>query len=106
MRAYGLLLQAGLGRREEALALHRKAIDLSPLSVLSINFLGRCLEALGRFDEALTQRKKALDIDPDHTLTLWECRNVSLADFWGLRRSGEIAQKVVFYQSRAGVGPG
>jgi TolB-like protein/Flp pilus assembly protein TadD len=68
---YGLLLQAGLGRSEEALALHRKAIELNPLSDYSINRLGWCLDALGRFDEALTQFKKALDIDPGQMLTLW-----------------------------------
>jgi tetratricopeptide (TPR) repeat protein len=85
---YGVLLQANLGRPEEALALHKKAIDLSPLSVLSINFLGWCLEALGRFDEALDQRKKALDIDPDHTLTLW---NVAIFHW---RISGDYGEAV------------
>jgi tetratricopeptide (TPR) repeat protein len=68
---YGQLLQEWLGRSEEALTLHRKSIELSPLSDFSINRLGWCLEDLGRFDDALTWYKKGLDIDPGHTLTLW-----------------------------------
>ncbi|MBW2694347.1 MAG: tetratricopeptide repeat protein [Deltaproteobacteria bacterium] len=87
--SYGGLLQSGLGRPEEALSLHRKAIDLSPLSVVYINYLGWCLEALGRFDEALTQRKKALDIDPDHTLTHW---NVATYHWWISGDYGEAAR--------------
>jgi tetratricopeptide (TPR) repeat protein len=69
--AYGLLMHEKLGRPEEALVLHRTAVELNPLSEYSINRIGWCLDRLGRFDEALTQYKKALDVDPDHTLTLW-----------------------------------
>jgi tetratricopeptide (TPR) repeat protein len=89
--AYGLLLQAGLGRSEEALALHRRAIELSPLSTYSINRLGWCLDALGRFDEALTQFKKALDIDPGQMITLW---SVAMRHWKISRDYGEAARSL------------
>ena len=41
---YGDLLRGPLGRYEEALALHRKAAELDPLSARIINSVGADLE--------------------------------------------------------------
>jgi tetratricopeptide (TPR) repeat protein len=54
-----------LGRPEEALALHRKAIELDPLSAEIIYSLGDDLSDLGRSDEALTLWENALEADPE-----------------------------------------
>jgi TolB-like protein/DNA-binding winged helix-turn-helix (wHTH) protein/Tfp pilus assembly protein PilF len=63
---YGYILRAYLGRYEEALALHRKAAELDPLSVGIILEVGADLESLGRFDEALARYQRALEVDPGH----------------------------------------
>jgi tetratricopeptide (TPR) repeat protein len=67
---YGQLLRAGLGRYEEALAMHRKAVELNPLSTYSINAVGWDLDALGRFDDGLTWFKKAFEVDPGYSNNL------------------------------------
>jgi TolB-like protein/Tfp pilus assembly protein PilF len=63
---YGMLLNNDLGRSEEALALHRKALELDPLSVNVIKTVGDDLFDLGQFDEALAWYEKALEVDPGH----------------------------------------
>jgi tetratricopeptide (TPR) repeat protein len=63
---YGFLLRAYLGRYEEALALHRKAAELDPLSAGIISEVGAGLESLGRFDEALARYQRALEVDPGY----------------------------------------
>jgi tetratricopeptide (TPR) repeat protein len=63
---YGELLSKYLDRPEEALALHRQAFELNPLSAAVITDVGEDLEMLGRFDEALTWYEKALEVDPDN----------------------------------------
>jgi hypothetical protein len=50
--------------------LHRKAVELSPLSIISIHFIWEDLTALGRYDEALIWLKKSLAVDPDSSLIL------------------------------------
>jgi len=55
-----------LGRYEEALALHRKAAELDPLSAGIILEVGADLESLGRFDEALARYQRALEVDPGY----------------------------------------
>jgi tetratricopeptide (TPR) repeat protein len=61
---YGFLLRGYLGRYEEALALHRKAAELDPLSARIIVEVGSDLESLGRFDEALARYRRAIEVDP------------------------------------------
>ena len=63
---YGELLREYLGRFEEALALHRKAAELDPLSASIIVGVGSDLRSLGRFDEALAWYQRALEVDPGH----------------------------------------
>jgi tetratricopeptide (TPR) repeat protein len=62
---YGDLLGSALGRAEEALVLHRKALALDPFSVGIMNSIANDLESLGRFDEALAGYEKALEVDPN-----------------------------------------
>ena len=46
---YGFLMR-DMGRPEEALTLHRKGVELDPLSARLIHQVGMDLDALGRFD--------------------------------------------------------
>ena len=60
-----------LGRAEEALILHRKGVELNPLSALMINLVGQDLDVLGRFDEGLSLYEKSFDVDPAFNLNLY-----------------------------------
>ena len=63
---YGFMLRTDLGRPEEALELHRRGVELDPLSgPLMIN-LAADLIALGRFDESRQWLEKVTDILPDY----------------------------------------
>ncbi|HUO82158.1 MAG TPA: tetratricopeptide repeat protein, partial [Gammaproteobacteria bacterium] len=63
---YGGLLREALGRPEEALALHRKGLELDPRSALmQVNYAFDLL-ALGRFEEAQAALEKAIELDPQH----------------------------------------
>jgi tetratricopeptide (TPR) repeat protein len=64
---YGGLLRMSLDRPDEALVLHRKALELDPLSAAVIAEVGMDLSALGRFDEALDSYENALEVDPEDT---------------------------------------
>jgi tetratricopeptide (TPR) repeat protein len=87
---YGDLLRAALGRPEEALALHRKAIELDPLSAEIIYSLGDDLSALGRSDEALTLWENALDADPELGI-----HSAIAHNYWNV--SGQLDEAVVWY---------
>ena len=69
--AYADFLRDTLGRHEEALALHRKIVELNPLSADALNGVGQDLAALGRFDEALSWNEKSFEVDPGYSLNLW-----------------------------------
>ncbi len=62
---YGDLVGSNLGRPEEALVLHRKALALDPFSVGIMNSIATNLEHVGRFDEALAGYEKSLEVDPN-----------------------------------------
>ena len=53
---YGEMLRAYLGRKEEALALHQKGLELDPLSTSLNMTLAEDYHELGRFEDALRQR--------------------------------------------------
>jgi adenylate cyclase len=63
---YGALLGQILARYEEALALHRKVLELDPLSLDASQEVGRDLYYLGRFDEALSWYERVLEINPGY----------------------------------------
>jgi tetratricopeptide (TPR) repeat protein len=97
--AYGELLRNALGRPEKALALHRKAIELDPLSANIIANLGIDLSALGRSDEALAWWKKALEVDPE--LRIYD----AIADhYW--YSIGQLDEAVVRYAKAMSLDPG
>jgi len=96
---YGQLLRSELGRPDEALALHRKAIALDPLSADAIASVGRDLSTLGRPDEAVAWWKKAIEIDPQLGVS------DAIADhYWYV--TGELDQAVVWYGKAISVDPG
>jgi tetratricopeptide (TPR) repeat protein len=63
---YGNLLIADLARYEEGLVLHRKAVELDPLSLESITNLIGALFSMGRHDEGLALCERVLEIDPGY----------------------------------------
>ncbi len=54
------------GRLDEAIAHHRKALEIRPDFAGARNNLGLLLARLGRLDEAITEYRKALEINPDY----------------------------------------
>jgi tetratricopeptide (TPR) repeat protein len=61
---YGEMLRAYLGRKEEALALHQKGLELDPLSTSLNMTLAEDYHELGRFEDALRQCQRVVEIDP------------------------------------------
>ncbi len=68
---YANMMRDVLDRPEEALALHRKAVELEPLSAGTIKNVGIDLEILGRFDEALVRYQKSIEVDPNYADGYW-----------------------------------
>jgi len=97
---YGDLLSEYLGRPEEALALHRKALELNPLSAGIMNSVGEDLARLGRFDEALTWYEKTLEADPGYAHGYW----IIAGHYWGV--SGQLDEAAVWYVRSLSFGPG
>jgi TolB-like protein/class 3 adenylate cyclase/Tfp pilus assembly protein PilF len=96
---YGQLLRSELGRPDEALALHRRAVELDPLSGDAIANVGRDLSVLGRSEEAVDTWKKAIEIDPQLGVS------DAIADhYWYV--TGELDQAVVWYGNAISVDPG
>jgi TolB-like protein/Tfp pilus assembly protein PilF len=97
---YGDLLRNYLGRSEEALALHRKAAELDPLSASIISSVGWDLESLGRFDEALARYQRALEVDPGYVQAY-----SSIGDHYR-SVSGRLDEAVVWYAKGISLDPG
>ena len=97
---YGLLLRHVLGRPEEALTLHRKAVELNPLSAYSINQVGQNLDYLGRFDEGLSWYEKSFEADPGYSLNLWSLG----VHHWLI--SGEFGEAVRWLRKAVSSDPG
>ena len=55
----------GLGRLDEALACHRRAVDLRPDYALAHHNLSLALQGQGRLDEAAASYRRALELRPD-----------------------------------------
>jgi tetratricopeptide (TPR) repeat protein len=61
---YGYLL-SGLGRHEEALSELRLALELDPLSLITLAAAGTASFYARRYEETIAHLRHALDIDPD-----------------------------------------
>jgi serine/threonine-protein kinase len=96
---YGYLLRHILGRPEEALAVHRKAIELDPLSAEIIGLLGSDLSALGRSDEALAWWNEALELDPSLPI------HAVVGDHYWMAL-GQLDQAVSWYAKAIELDPG
>jgi tetratricopeptide (TPR) repeat protein len=97
---YGFLLRVYLGRYEEALALHRKAAELDPLSAGIIVGVGADLQSLGRFDEALARYQRALEVDPGYADAYITIGN----HYWSVL--GQLDEAVVWYAKGISLDPG
>jgi tetratricopeptide (TPR) repeat protein len=98
--SYGDLLLVNLGRPEEALALHRKALELDPFSGNYISAVGADLHALGRFDEALAEYERALVVDPAYP---WSYRAIG-EHHWFV--SGQLDDAVPWFRKAIALDPG
>lgn len=74
------------GRREEALQVFDKAVQLKPDEANHWRDLGNALVALGRTAEALLSFQHALKLDPQH----WEAANQCAILLHGLGRAEEL----------------
>jgi tetratricopeptide (TPR) repeat protein len=61
---YGYLL-SGLGRHEEALSELRLALELDPLSLITLTAMGSACFYARRYEEAIAHYRHALNIEPD-----------------------------------------
>jgi tetratricopeptide (TPR) repeat protein len=62
---YSMLLGQTLGRRDEALEMIKKAVELDPRSPIILAHVGGGYAGVGRFDESLAWYRKSIEIDPD-----------------------------------------
>jgi TolB-like protein/Flp pilus assembly protein TadD len=62
---YGVLLKWDFGRVEDALPLHKKALELDPLSTSLNMSVAEDYHEMGRYEEALKQCQRVIEIDPD-----------------------------------------
>ena len=85
---------------EEALALHRKAAELDPLSAGITKNIGNDLEILGQFDEALERYRKSIEIDSDYADGYW---NIGL-HAWTV--SGHLDDAVNWFEKSIALNPG
>ena len=84
---------SSLGRPEEALVLHRKALALDPFSVGIMNSIANDLEYLGRFDEALAGYEKSLEVDPNFAESYHSIGRLLLVRFRTTRRCRGLVRK-------------
>jgi TolB-like protein/tetratricopeptide (TPR) repeat protein len=73
---YGQMLQGQPGRIDEALAMHRRAIELDPQSAIIFNDYAGGLLAASQLDAALTNYRKSVSIEPRFTRGWWGIANV------------------------------
>jgi tetratricopeptide (TPR) repeat protein len=78
----GVVLQAK-GQWDEAIAEHKKGIELNPKSAAAHSNLGFALADRGQLDEAIACYKKAIELDPKNALF-----HNNLAD--GLKETGDL----------------
>ena len=97
---YGYFLSEIVDRPQEALALHRKSLELNPLSAAVIVNVGEDLSNLGRFDEALTWYENALEVDPGYAEGYWAIA----IHYWFV--SGRLDEAVVWFAKGVSLDPG
>jgi tetratricopeptide (TPR) repeat protein len=91
---YGYLLSA-LGRHEEALSELRLALDLDPLSLVTLAAIGSASFYARRYEEAIAHYRHALDIEPDFPAVLADLART-------LEYSGRTAEAVQEFERALG----
>jgi TolB-like protein/Tfp pilus assembly protein PilF/predicted Ser/Thr protein kinase len=86
---YGVFL-INLGRFEEGLAEHRRALELDPLSPYVAGFLAYNYMVARRYDESISESRKAIALDPNMALL-----QAILA--WGYAAQGKYPQAIEEY---------
>ena len=67
-KVLGLIL-GNTGRKNEALRVHQKALEIAPQDKGVYNNLGNTLKSLGRFEEAELSFKKSIELNPTSAIT-------------------------------------
>jgi TolB-like protein/DNA-binding winged helix-turn-helix (wHTH) protein/Tfp pilus assembly protein PilF len=87
------------GRRDEDLAMTRRALQLDPMSPIMLRNLSLSLWLYGDVDKAIEQFHKALEIDPNRF-------NVLLALGWAYAQKGMYAEATAELQKELTISPG
>jgi len=87
---YGVFL-VNLGRFQEGLAEHRRALELDPLSPYVAGFLAYNYMTAQRYDESISESRKAIALDPNMLLL-----QAILA--WGYAAQGKYPQAIEEYE--------
>jgi len=88
-----------MGRRDEDLAMTRRALQLDPISPIMLRNMGLALWRWGDIDQAIEQFRKALEIDPNRF-------NVLLALGWAHTEKGMYAEATAELQKALTLSPG
>jgi len=67
-KVLGVIL-GNTGRKNEALSVHQKALEIAPQDKGVYNNLGNTLKSLGRFEEAELSFKKSIELNPTSAIT-------------------------------------
>ena len=92
------VVNAGLGKSEEAVASHIKAIQLKPDYVDAYSNLGIILRFLGKYEEAITSYSKAIQLSPDNADTHY---NLGIA----LKELGRYEEAIASYTKAIQLNP-
>jgi tetratricopeptide (TPR) repeat protein len=89
---------AKLGKRDEAIACYRKALEIEPDYAYAQRNLGENLYQQGKLDEALLHCRKAVESDPDYRDAHFSLGNV-------LFLQGHYAEAVLCYRKALAIDP-
>jgi tetratricopeptide (TPR) repeat protein len=80
---YAWVYLSPVGRHDEAIAEHRRAIELEPLSLIQAANYAAVLMYARRYDEAVEQARKAYDLDPNFIgAKSWLCHAYNLKSMY------------------------
>ena len=97
---YGWMLRENLGRPEEALELHKRGVELDPLSGPMLTNVADDLLALGRFEEAA----KWIELSFERAPACVENHDALGRESWSI--SGRLDEAVVHYTKGVSIDPG
>ena len=86
------------GKRDEALAEMKRAIEVDPLTPLWLSDLAWQYWSLGRYEEAIEAARQALELDPNFDQALWNLGNI-------YAKQGRYEEAVALHQKLSTLSP-